>query len=92
MRICARVRGRDINPNNQGIETLMSQRTRKLIGTVLLIVMITIYSLLALGVAGILEVRGVNAFVEFLYYVIAGLLWVLPAGIIIKWMSKPDRA
>lgn len=70
----------------------MSQRTRKLIGTVLLIVLITIYSLLALGVAGILEVRGVNAFVEFAYYVIAGLLWVLPAGLIIKWMSKPDNA
>jgi hypothetical protein len=70
----------------------MSQRTRKLIGTVLLIVLISIYSLLALGVAGILEVRGVNAFVEFAYYVIAGLLWVLPAGLIIKWMSKPDSA
>lgn len=70
----------------------MTQRTRKLIGTILLIVTITIYSLLALGVAGILEVRGVNAFIEFLYYVFAGLLWVLPAGVIIKWMSKPDKA
>lgn len=70
----------------------MTQRTRKLIGTILLIVMITIYSLLALGVAGILEVRGVNAFVELMYYVIAGLAWVLPAGLIIKWMSKPDNA
>jgi hypothetical protein len=70
----------------------MSQRTRKLIGTILLIVMITIYSLFALGVAGFLEIRNVNAFVEFAYYVIAGLAWILPAGVIIKWMSKPDEA
>lgn len=84
--------GLAINLAVQGIKPLMTQRTRKLIGTILLIVMITIYSLLALGVAGILEVRGVNAFVEFLYYVIAGLAWVLPAAVIIKWMSKPDKA
>lgn len=70
----------------------MTQRTRKLIGTVLLIVLITVYSLLALGVAGILQIRGVNVFVEFAYYVIAGLLWVLPAGLLIKWMAKPDAS
>lgn len=69
---------------------LMTQRTRKFIGTIGLIVLITVYSLLALGVAGILQIRGVNMFVEFAYYVIAGLLWVLPAGLLIKWMSKPD--
>lgn len=68
----------------------MSQRTRKFIGTILLILLITVYSLFALGIAGILQIRGVNVFVEFAYYVIAGLLWVFPAGLLIKWMAKPD--
>lgn len=68
----------------------MTQRTRKFIGTILLIVLITVYSLFALGVAGILQIRQVNGFVEFAYYVIAGLLWVLPAGLLIKWMARPD--
>jgi hypothetical protein len=25
-----------------------------------------------------------------LYYVIAGLGWVIPAGLLIKWMQRPD--
>ena len=68
----------------------MTQRQRKFVGTILLIVLITVYALLALGVAVILQVRQANGFVEFAYYVIAGLLWVLPAGLLINWMSKPD--
>ena len=27
---------------------------------------------------------------ELAYYVVAGMLWVLPAGWLIKWMAKPD--
>jgi hypothetical protein len=25
-----------------------------------------------------------------LYYIVAGLLWVFPAGALISWMQKPD--
>ncbi|WP_083255564.1 DUF2842 domain-containing protein [Methylobrevis pamukkalensis] len=28
---------------------------------------------------------------ELLFYIIAGLLWVLPAGAIISWMAKGRR-
>lgn len=70
----------------------MTQRQRKLTGTLLLILFITVYALLALAVAVVLQVRHANGFVEFAYYVIAGLLWVLPAGWLIKWMAKPDSA
>ncbi|MGB8400351.1 DUF2842 domain-containing protein, partial [Bradyrhizobium sp.] len=68
----------------------MTIRTRKLIGTMALIAMIAVYALLALAVAVVLQVREANKFVELLYYVVAGLLWVLPAGVIIKWMQRPD--
>lgn len=68
----------------------MTQRTRKLLGTIALIVFITIYALLALAVAVVLQVREVGPLGELAYYVVAGLLWVIPAGALIYWMQKPD--
>lgn len=66
----------------------MTPRTRKLVGTVALIAMITVYAFIALGVAVVLQVSNSSKIVELAFYVIAGLLWVLPAGILIKWMQK----
>ncbi|MGH1419845.1 MAG: DUF2842 domain-containing protein [Hyphomicrobiaceae bacterium] len=68
----------------------MSQRRRKLFGTVALLVLIIVYSLLAMFVAIILQVNNANGLVELAYYVVAGLLWVVPAAAIISWMSKED--
>lgn len=68
----------------------MTIRMRKLVGTIALLVLITVYALLALAVAIVLQVRQANHLVEVIYYVVAGLLWVLPAGLIVKWMSAPD--
>jgi hypothetical protein len=31
-----------------------------------------------------------NRLVESIYYVVAGLAWVLPAMPLIRWMSRPD--
>lgn len=70
----------------------MTMRTRKLVGTILLMVMITIYALLAMVVAVILEVTTTSKLVELVYYAVAGLLWVLPAAWIIRWMSQDDAA
>ena len=33
-----------------------------------------------------------NGVIEALYYVVAGLGWVLPAMPLIRWMSRPDPA
>ncbi|MEL6299085.1 MAG: DUF2842 domain-containing protein [Pseudomonadota bacterium] len=62
---------------------------RKLIGTVLLAVFLSLYALLAMGAAIVLQVRE-SVWIEPLYYVVAGLLWVVPAGLIVWWMQKPD--
>ena len=69
----------------------MKMRTRKLIGTVLLLVMIAVYSLIAMVVAVALEVNTTSKYIELAFYVVAGLLWVLPAALLIKWMSRPDE-
>jgi len=67
----------------------MTQRQRKLLGTVLLILFLAVYALAAMLVAVVLQVNASKA-VELAYYVLAGLLWVLPAGLLIKWMERPD--
>jgi peptidoglycan/LPS O-acetylase OafA/YrhL len=69
----------------------MTMRTRKLIGTVLLLLLILVYALLAVAAAVILQMQNANKAVELLYYVVAGTLWVIPAGAIIWWMQRPDR-
>jgi hypothetical protein len=75
----------------KGTVTKMHLRTRKLIGAIALLAMITIYSLLAMAVAIILQVNQAGPTAEFAYYVFAGLLWVLPAGYIIWWMQQSPR-
>jgi len=67
----------------------MTIRTRKLIGTFLLLALVLVYSLLAMAAAIVLQVSG-SKLLEIIYYVVAGLAWVLPAGVIVWWMQKPD--
>lgn len=67
----------------------MTQRNRKLAGAILLVLFLTVYALLAMVAAVVLQVNA-SKLVELAYYVIAGLLWVLPAGLIVRWMERPD--
>ena len=69
----------------------MTMRTRKLIGTAALLLLIVVYSLLAMSVAVVLQMQNANKALELAYYVIAGTLWVIPAGAIIWWMQQPDK-
>lgn len=68
----------------------MSSRARKLIGAVILLVYLAVYSMLALAAAVILQVNTTSKFVELAFYVIAGLIWVVPAAWIISWMSRSE--
>lgn len=68
----------------------MTQRTRKLAGTILLLLFLSVYALIAMLVAVVLQVNASKT-VELIYYVVAGLLWVLPAGALVTWMQRPDE-
>lgn len=67
----------------------MTMRIRKLIGAFALIALVTVWSLLAMALAQsvLTDVSGLTATV---YYVVAGLGWVLPAMLLVKWMVRPD--
>jgi Protein of unknown function (DUF2842) len=67
----------------------MPVRLRKFIGGVALIVLVVGWSLVAMALAQLPMIKA-NGVVEVIYYVVAGLGWVLPAMPLIKWMSKPD--
>lgn len=69
----------------------MTQRKRKLLGTIALLLLVGVYSVLAVGVAVVLQVRNVSEIAELAYYALAGLLWTLPAAWLISWMQRPDR-
>jgi len=69
----------------------MHLRTRKLIGTVALLVLVSVWGLFAMALAQSV-LTDINGFVAAIYYVVAGLGWVLPAMPIVSWMAKPDRA
>ena len=66
----------------------MRIRTRKLIGTIALLVLAITWSLLAMALAQSV-LTSISGFTAVIYYVIAGLGWVLPAMPIVSWMSKP---
>jgi hypothetical protein len=68
----------------------MPIRLRKLIGTLALLVLVTVWTLLAMALAQSPTIRD-NSLLSVAYYVIAGLGWVLPAMPLIYWMARPDR-
>ncbi|MEM7749403.1 MAG: DUF2842 domain-containing protein [Pseudomonadota bacterium] len=67
----------------------MTMRTRKLIGAIALLLLITVYSFAAMMVAIALQVNA-SKWVEVIYYIVAGLAWTIPAGAIIWWMQQAD--
>jgi hypothetical protein len=68
----------------------MPLRQRKLIGAVALVILVAVWALVAMAVAQSPAIKA-NALVEAIYYVIAGLGWVLPAMPLIKWMTDDRR-
>lgn len=68
----------------------MSTRTRKLIGTLLLLATLGLYLPLAM-VVGAARVTESSVWIQTLYFLVAGLIWVLPAGLLLRWMVSPDK-
>jgi hypothetical protein len=69
----------------------MKIRTRKLIGAFALLALVTVWSLLAMALAQSV-LTDINGLVAVIFYVVAGLGWVVPAMLLIKWMARPDSA
>lgn len=69
----------------------MRRRTRKLLGTVFMLVFVCVYALVAMGLAqGRVQVS--SKAVQMAFYVIVGLAWILPLLPLIRWMERPDAS
>jgi hypothetical protein len=75
-------------PKTEGF--VMHIRTRKLVGTVALLTLVTLWALLAMAFAQF-ALRSASGIVAALFYVVAGLGWVLPAMPLVAWMVRPDK-
>ena len=69
----------------------MPLRIRKLIGAIALQVLLSAWALLAMALAQSVLTDS-NGVVAAIFYVVAGLGWVLPAMPLVAWMSRPDKA
>jgi hypothetical protein len=70
----------------------MSPRTKKFIGAIVMLVWIPFYALVAMILA-LKILPHANGLVAFLYYAIAGTLWIIPIGLMLPWMNRdPSKA
>jgi Protein of unknown function (DUF2842) len=69
--------------------SVMTIRTRKLLGTISLLVLVVVWSLLGMTLAQTPWLAS-SGLLQAIFYVVAGIGWVLPAMPIISWMARPD--
>lgn len=68
----------------------MPVRLKKLIGSFLLVALVCIYAIVA-TIFAVARLAEASVWVHFAYFLVTGLLWILPAMAIIKWMVKEPR-
>jgi hypothetical protein len=69
---------------------MLPSRVRKFIGAIALLTLVVVWALLAMALAQVVLTRA-GALLQLLYYVVAGLGWVLFAMPLVSWMSRPSR-
>jgi hypothetical protein len=69
--------------------SVMTIRTRKFLGTIALLLLVAVWSLMGMTVAQMPWLAD-SGLLQAIYYVVAGIGWVLPAMPIISWMARPE--
>jgi hypothetical protein len=68
----------------------MPVRLRKFIGTILIVVLVICYAWFATTVA-VAALGASPWWAHLLYFLLSGLIWILPAMLLIKWMAGPRK-
>jgi hypothetical protein len=69
----------------------MPLRLRKFLGAIALFALVIAWALVAMALAQVPAIRE-HAVLSVLYYIIAGIGWVLPAMPIVAWMSRRQKS
>jgi Protein of unknown function (DUF2842) len=64
----------------------MNRRTRKLVGTLLMLLFVFVYALLVTAIAAPILLTA-SQLVQGIFYAVAGLAWAPPLMVMIKWME-----
>lgn len=67
----------------------MHIRTRKLLGAIALLLLAFVWSMLGMAIAQF-PVIAASGMMQWIYYLVVGMGWVLPAMPIVSWMLRPD--
>ena len=68
----------------------MNRRLKKIIGTALLVLLVPFYALAVVGFAGA-RLPGTSTLTQLAFFAFFGLIWIVPAGAVIKWMATPKE-
>lgn len=68
----------------------MRRSQRKFIGVVLTLAFVIVYALIAMALAQARFVQGAPALLQWTYYAVIGMGWILPIMPLIRWMERPD--
>ncbi|MEL7229494.1 MAG: DUF2842 domain-containing protein [Pseudomonadota bacterium] len=68
------------------MRTTLPIRFKKMIGMILIVILVCVYSLVAVAVATV-AIPNAPWYAHMLYFGFSGVLWIIPAMVIIKWMS-----
>lgn len=69
----------------------MTSPARRFAGSLILVVWVVVYIFFATAIGDVV-VASKSGWVQFAYFVVAGLAWVAPAAVLVRWMYRPvDR-
>ncbi|MGL4495914.1 MAG: DUF2842 domain-containing protein [Beijerinckiaceae bacterium] len=69
----------------------MTTRTRKLLGTIIIIAFVLFYAMIVTAMIPRV-ILDMPRYWQWVFYIVAGLAWVLPLMPMIRWMEKRDPA
>ena len=68
----------------------MPRRTRKLIGAFAMLAIVVVYALVVMALAQSPTLGEATGLLRGLFYVVAGMSWILPLMPLIRWMERRD--
>lgn len=68
----------------------MTQNRRKLLGLFAILGSLVVHAIIFSAIYAN-WMAGLPRWALIIYFAIAGMLWIFPAGYLIKWMSRPDE-
>lgn len=71
------------------MRTTLPSRTRKFIGIFFILALVFLYSIVAVTIASVTLAQA-PWYAHTLFFMFSGVLWVVPAMVVIKWMARPD--